>query len=214
MTVLAIDTTSEFGSLAVRSNGQTVAELSLHSSDGFAHVLFPAIERVLGQAGLRLEDVDRFAAASGPGSFSGLRVGLSAAKGLAEAMGKPAVAVSNLKALASFGTSPLRAVVLDARRGEVYAAVYDSNLERVLPEAVLKFSVWIEQLRGSAYEFISHTRLPLEGTPFADMPFVEAPRFLATAVAICAEGDTPSDPAVLDANYVRRSDAELFWKEE
>ncbi len=70
--------------------------------------------------------VDCFAAASGPGSFTGVRVGLACVKGLAEALGKPAVAVSNLRAIASFGTAPWRAVVLDARRGEIYGAVYDA----------------------------------------------------------------------------------------
>ena len=111
VTILALDTTSEFGSLAVRANGETVAELALHSSEGFAHLIFPAIEQLLTEAGVRLAEIDCFAAASGPGSFTGVRVGLSAVKGLAEAMGKPAAGVSNLRALSSFGNLPLRAVV-------------------------------------------------------------------------------------------------------
>ena len=72
---------------------------------------------------MRLEEIDCFAAASGPGSFTGVRVGLAAVKGLAEALGKPAVGISNLRALSLFGKAALRAVVLDARRGEVYGAV-------------------------------------------------------------------------------------------
>jgi tRNA threonylcarbamoyladenosine biosynthesis protein TsaB len=213
VTILALDTTSEYGSLAVRSKGKTVIELTFHSQDGFAHLIFPAIEQILSQTGVRLAEIDCFAAASGPGSFTGVRVGLSTVKGLAEAMGKPAAGVSNLRALASFGNLPLRAVVLDARRGEVYAAVYDSNLQPVRPEAVLKFPAWLETLDATAYEFISPSRLPLDGTRFAGMPFVETPRFLAAAVASCAEYEQSSDPATLDANYVRRSDAELFWRD-
>ncbi len=214
MTILALDTTSEFASIAVRSNGQTAAELALHSREGFAHLIFPAIERILTQAGVRLAEIDCFAAASGPGSFTGVRVGLSAVKGLAEAMGKPAVGVSNLQALSSFGNLPLRAVVLDARRGEVYAAVYNSSLEPVVSEAVLKLSDWLETLHEPVYEFISPAGLLfLEGTRFASMPFLEAPRNLAAAIAECAEKMIPADAAALDANYVRRSDAELFWKE-
>ena len=73
--------------------------------------------------------MDCFAAASGPGSFTGVRVGLAAVKGLAEAAGKRVVAVSNLRALAFFGSAPLRATVIDARRGEVYAALYNSRLD-------------------------------------------------------------------------------------
>ncbi len=221
MTILALDTTSEFGSLAIRKNKQTVAELTLHSAEGFAHLIFPAIEQLLTQGGVRLAEIDCFAAASGPGSFTGVRIGLSTVKGLAEASGKRAAGISNLRALSSFGNLPLRAVVLDARRGEVFTAVYDADLATVVPEAVLKFPAWLESLDGTAYEFISSAASPfrsaLEGTRFAAMPFIEAPRALAPAIALCAEIDGEkgswADPAVLDANYVRRSDAELFWKE-
>ena len=215
MTILALDTTSEFGSLAVRTNGQTSAEIALHSSEGFAHLIFPAVDQLLAGAGVGLGDIDRFAAASGPGSFTGVRVGLAAVKGLAEAMGKPAAGVSNLRALASFGNLPLRAVWLDARRGQVYTAVYNSKLEPVIPEAVLEFGVWLKSLDALEYEFIAEAKLraSLTGTRFDSMPFLEAPRNLASAVAYCAEMSPSFDPAFLDANYVRRSDAELFWKD-
>jgi len=215
MTLLALDTTCEFGGLAVRSEGRTIAELTLQSHEGFAHLIFPAIENVLIQAGVGLEEIDCFAAASGPGSFTGVRVGLSAVKGLAEALGKKAIGVSNLRALASFGNLPMRAVVLDARRGEVYGAVYNSDLEPVAPEAVLKFSDWLAKLDQPSYEFISGSFAAdiLNGTRFAGMTFVEAPKNVATAVALCAERKWGLDPAALDANYVRRSDAELFWRD-
>ena len=217
MTILALDTTAENGSVAVRSNGQTVAEVTIHSPDGFAHLIFQAIEQALRQAAMDLAAIDCFAAASGPGSFTGLRVGLSAVKGLAEAQAKPAVGISNLQALSSFGKNPLRAVVLDARRGEVYGAVYDAELKPVTPETVSPFPKWLETLTEPEYEFIS-TRgnpfwLALHGTRFAEMPFSEVALPLASAVALCAERATKSDPALLDANYVRRSDAELFWKD-
>jgi len=214
VTILALDTTSEFGSLAIRSGAQTASELTLHSPEGFAHLIFPAIERLLEQAAIRLEQIDCFAAASGPGSFTGVRVGLSAVKGLAEATSKPAVGVSNLQTISSFGNLPLRAIVLDARRGEVYAAVYDTNLQPVIPEAVLKLPAWLASLDAPAYQFISPLGHGiLEGTRFAEMPFIDPPKSLATAVAYCAEQSPWVDPASLDANYVRRSDAELFWKD-
>jgi tRNA threonylcarbamoyladenosine biosynthesis protein TsaB len=113
--------------------------------------------------------------------------------------------VSNLRALASFGSAPLRATVIDARRGEVYGAVYNSQLELVMPEAVLKLDVWLkslETLHEGKYELIST---------------VGAPRALAAAIGHIAWDEftlgRSSDPADIDANYVRRSDAELFWKE-
>lgn len=217
MTILAIDTTSQHASLALRSEGKLVAEHAMNSPDGFAHVLFPAIRAFLAETATPLEVIDCFAAASGPGSFTGVRVGLSAAKGLAEALGKTAVGVSNLKALSSFGQNSLRAVLLDARRGEIYAAVYGSDLQPVTDEVVLPFTSWLETLTEPEYEFISTAGNPfwlaLQSTRFANMPFTEAPLSLAGAVALCAEQSTPSDPATLDANYVRRSDAELFWKD-
>lgn len=221
MTILALDTTSEFGSLAVRTNGEIVAQRELHSPEGFAHLIFQAIENLLSDVGLSLDQVDCFAAASGPGSFTGVRVGLSAVKGLAEALGKPALGVSNLRAMSSFGNSNHRAVILDARRGEVFAAIYNARLEIVVPEAVIKLSAWLDTLAFPRCEFIWMSGAPfrsaLEGTRFAEMPVTEVPRNLAAAVAYCAAMDGQSgnwlDPAVLDANYVRRSDAELFWKD-
>jgi tRNA threonylcarbamoyladenosine biosynthesis protein TsaB len=221
VTVLALDTTSEFGSLAVRAGGETIAEIGLHAPEGFAHLIFPAITNLLKDAGVSLEQVDCFAAASGPGSFTGVRVGVAAIKGLAEATGKRAVGVSNLRAMSSFGNLAHRAVVLDARRSEVFAGIYNEQLDIVVPEAVLKFSTWLENLRLPLYEFIWMSGAPfrsaLEGTRFADMPLIEVPCNLAAAVAYCAQLDGQNgkwlDPAVLDANYVRRSDAELFWKD-
>lgn len=221
MTILGLDFTSEHGSLAVRRDGQTLVNYSIHSPDGFAHLLFDALDRVLREAGVRLPDIDCFAAASGPGAFTGVRVGLSAVKGLAEATGQRAIGVSNLRALASFGSLPLRAAVLDARRGDVFTAIYDAHLQPVLPEAVGKLHVFLDNLPSMPDEVITQSlewlRTAPESARFANIPLVEAPRGLAAAVAQCAEQDmrdgATGDPATLDANYVRRSDAEMFWKD-
>ncbi|HSU32164.1 MAG TPA: tRNA (adenosine(37)-N6)-threonylcarbamoyltransferase complex dimerization subunit type 1 TsaB [Bryobacteraceae bacterium] len=201
MNILAIDTTSEFGSIALRSNGQTVAESTLNSSTGYGHLILPAVEKLLNEARLTLNQVDCFAAGSGPGAFTGVRVGLGTTKGLAEAMGKPAIGISNLRALASFGKTDRRGILLDARRGEVYAAIYNSRLELVSSETVMKRDEWLAGPGRDATEFVSQN---------ADEPY-----YLASAVAYCAELDRHlwRDPAALDANYVRRSDAEQAWKE-
>ncbi|HYI92549.1 MAG TPA: tRNA (adenosine(37)-N6)-threonylcarbamoyltransferase complex dimerization subunit type 1 TsaB, partial [Bryobacteraceae bacterium] len=122
MRILAIDTTSNFGSLALHEDGETVEEVPLHSSDGFSQILYGQLESLLRRHGWPLASVDVFAAAAGPGSFTGVRVGLTAVKGLADAMGRGAVAISNLQALAELGVSNARGVVMDARRGEIYAA--------------------------------------------------------------------------------------------
>jgi tRNA threonylcarbamoyladenosine biosynthesis protein TsaB len=212
--ILSIDTTTEFGSIALTEANVVVEELALQAPDGFGHVLFGHIEQLLERNGTTVHQMECFAAASGPGSFTGVRVGLAAGKGLAEATGKRMVAVSNLRALASFGSAPLRATVIDARRGEVYGAVYNSQLELVIPEAVLKFDAWLkslEKLHAGKYELVSTS--PLDTT----IPAVVAPRALAAAIGHIAWDEftlgRAVEPAEIDANYVRRSDAELFWKE-
>ena len=206
--ILAIDTTGETGSIALLQGDAVIEEVALESPDGFAHVLFSSIEALLARHALTVHDIDLFASASGPGSFTGVRVGLTAAKGLADATGRQVVAVSNLQALASFGTRPLRAVSLDARRGEIYGAVYNDRLESVCAEAVMKLEFWLESLPRGEIEFIA-------GNYSAAFPgpLITAPKTLAAAIGKIAARAVPSDPADIDANYVRRSDAELFWKE-
>src|SRR6185369_16319488 len=113
---------------------------------GFAHVLYPHLSRLLEQNGVTLTSIDCFAAASGPGSFTGVRVGLACVKGLAEALGKPAMGISNLQALATFARGELRAVVIDARRGDVYGGLFDEQVRPLTPEVVAKLPVWLESL--------------------------------------------------------------------
>jgi tRNA threonylcarbamoyladenosine biosynthesis protein TsaB len=213
--ILAVDTTAEFGSIALGGE-----EIPLHAPDGFGGVIFEHIERLLQRVGLRLEDLDGFAAASGPGSFTGVRIGLACVKGLAEATGKAAFGVSNLAALARFGSTDRRVPVIDARRGEVYAAIYDAGGRPILHETVCRFPALLAQLPDERVEFLSQDFSPFEaalaGTRFTDCPVVTVPRALAAIVAHIAEerlaaGET-GDPVGLDANYVRRSDAELLFK--
>jgi tRNA threonylcarbamoyladenosine biosynthesis protein TsaB len=211
--ILAVDTTGEFGSLALWDGSGVLEEISLHSPEGFGHVLFDEIHALLSRHGLSLADLDGFASAAGPGSFTGVRVGLTAVKGLAEATGHKVVAVSNLAALAWFGTRPLRAVVMDARRGEVYGAVYDAALRLVRDEVVMKFGDWLGTLPKGDLELVAGGFVP----PPQDWPVTQAPRSLAGAIASIAapqfaEG-LAKDPAQIDANYVRRSDAELLWRD-
>lgn len=219
--ILAVDTTHEFGSLALLDGTDVIEEVLLHSPEGFGQILFGSLASLLDQHERSIQDVDCFGATSGPGSFTGVRIGLACVKGLAEASGKPVVAVSNLEVLAAFGEAPLRAVVLDARRGEVYGAVYNDRGEVILPEAVAPFTAWLASLPQGDVEFISTDFSPfasaLAGTPFEQSRIGKAPRALAAATGKIAchrlRAGLGADPAAIDANYVRRSDAELFWKE-
>ena len=213
--VLAVDTTAEFGSIALADE-----EIPIHAPEGFGGLIFAHIERLLARAGMRLEDIDGLAAAAGPGSFTGVRIGLACVKGLAEATGKPAFAISNLAALAKFGSTHYRVPIIDARRGEVYAALYDAQGNALLPETVCPFPALLERLPAGPVEFIAQNFGPFEaalaGTRFAQYPVVTAPRAIAAIVAQIAANRLASgasgDPAGLDANYIRRSDAELLFK--
>jgi tRNA threonylcarbamoyladenosine biosynthesis protein TsaB len=196
--ILAIDTTSELGSLAITEGERVIEEVVLQRGDGFDHVLFGEIENLLARNNLRLGDIKGFASASGPGTFTGVRVGLTAVKGLAEAMSRKVVGVSNLRAMASFGAGELRAPWSDARRGDIYGAVYNSSLEPVCEEVVMKHDAWFASLPAGA-EIISQRRA------------------LAGAIGRIAAREFAAgrglDPAAVDANYVRRADAEMMWKE-
>jgi tRNA threonylcarbamoyladenosine biosynthesis protein TsaB len=216
--ILALDTTHACGSLALARGADIVEEIAFESPTGFAHVIYGQLKALLDRNSVAISQVDCFAAASGPGSFTGVRVGLACIKGLAEALAKPVIGVSNLEALASFGTEPLRAAMLDARRGDIYGAVYDAAGQLVTPEGVSRLGAWLESLPSTEIEFVwSGAQPDLAGTRFANARVTHAPDALAAAVARIASarlarGEFP-DPATLDANYVRRSDAELFWKE-
>jgi tRNA threonylcarbamoyladenosine biosynthesis protein TsaB len=218
--ILAVDTTREYGSLALARGYEVIEQALLHSPSGFAHVLVGALDDLLRRSAVKIEEIDLFASASGPGSFTGVRIGLSFAKGLAEAMGKPAVAVSNLRALASLGSAPLRVPLLDARRGEIYGAVYSGSGEPIRDEEVAPASALLDSLPAGELEFVcmdeAFARSVLAGTTFEGARVTVAPQSLAGAMARIASDDfaqgRATDPAALDANYVRRSDAELFWK--
>jgi tRNA threonylcarbamoyladenosine biosynthesis protein TsaB len=204
MLTLGVDTTGGFGSVALVDANGVREEVLLHAPEGFSNMLFGAIEALLARQAVTLPEIDLFAGASGPGSFTGVRIGLSAIKGLAEVLGKRVVAVSNLEALAEFGTSDARATIIDARRGEVYAAVYDGAGRQIVPEVVLSHQRFLSLLPEGEIEWISQDFAPFN-----------APRALAAAIARIAirraAAGLAQDPAVIEANYVRRSDAELLF---
>jgi tRNA threonylcarbamoyladenosine biosynthesis protein TsaB len=195
---LAVDTTADSGSIALADEHGLREEVVIHAPQGFSHVLFGEIEALLARQRVHLSEIDLFAGASGPGSFTGVRVGLSAIKGLAEVLGQPVVAVSNLEALAEFGATGRRATIIDAHRGEVYAALYDGSGHLLIPEVVVPFEKFLDIL------------------PEGDIEWISAPRILAGTIARIAmrkaAAGLAQDPATIEANYVRRSDAELLFK--
>jgi tRNA threonylcarbamoyladenosine biosynthesis protein TsaB len=212
--VLAVDTTAELGGVALVNAAGTIAESVLRAADGYGESLFGEIGRLLASAGATLHQIDLFASASGPGSFTGVRVGLTAVKGLAAALDKPAVGVSNLRAMASLGAGDLRAPILDARRGEVYGAVYDARGECVQEETVGPLANWLASLPPGV-TLVLTGGVPFEGALPPSLPRMHTGRALAAPIGTIALAELAAGrtlhPAMVEANYVRRSDAEMKW---
>jgi tRNA threonylcarbamoyladenosine biosynthesis protein TsaB len=191
--ILSIDTTRENGSLWLGQDGRG-EESPMFAPLGFSGMLFAEIEALLRRGGVRLEDLDCIAAAIGPGTFTGVRIGMTCAMGLAEALGKPICGVSNLEAMAEFGTGQLRAVTIDARRGDIYAAVYGPIGQLIVPERVTTPDAFRASLPEGEVEWVDY-----------DGP-------LAAAVARVAARKPWGNPDSIEANYLRRSDGELNLK--
>jgi tRNA threonylcarbamoyladenosine biosynthesis protein TsaB len=218
MLTLAVDTTADFGSIALADVDVIREEVVIHAPRGFSQVLFGEIEALLERQHVLLPEIELFAGASGPGSFTGVRVGLAAIKGLAEVFSRRVVAVSNLEALAEFGESDRRATIIDARRGEVYAALYDSSGNQMIPEVVLPFAKFLTLLPDGDLDRNLDLEWICQGfKPALTGRIIEAPAALAGAIARIAirkaAAGLAQDPAAIEANYVRRSDAELLFKE-
>lgn len=135
MIIIGLETSSPAASVAIAQNHHILADATLQSGAVYAEQLPGLLERTLAEAEITIQDVDGFAISIGPGSYTGLRVGLSLVKGLAFSTGKPMAAVPTLDAVAynlPYCKYPIH-VLLDARRGQVYAARYDmadGELER------------------------------------------------------------------------------------
>ncbi|HET8922610.1 MAG TPA: tRNA (adenosine(37)-N6)-threonylcarbamoyltransferase complex dimerization subunit type 1 TsaB [Candidatus Acidoferrum sp.] len=231
MIVLAIDTCDSRGSVAVLRDGAILGSVTHQTAEDYSSWLLPAVNRVLREAGIRMEDVDAYAAASGPGSFTGVRVGLTTVKAWAEVYGKPIVGVSRLEAIASQVSAATRYVAAsaNANRGQVFGAIYRRNvteLERLGDEMVLTPGDFVAAAAESAgRESVSWVSIDpdcmlVDKTWQAREKLNESIEhvspFLAQTIAGMAAGRSAAghstDALRLDANYVRRSDAEIFWK--
>ncbi len=239
MLLLAVDTSGKNGSLTLArmTPGQSaidVFEVVPLTGGAFSAQLVPQIAALLGRHGYGKTDLGAFAVASGPGSFTGLRVGLAAIKALAEALQKPIVAISLLEAVACSGVARGRVLAaLDAGRGDVYVGDYELEPQvqmhcRMYSERLLSREEFIAEAAGAEAGFPESKRKAVV-TP--DAALAETVRAAEIAAPIQVElieypnsgviarlgwehlqrGQTVR-PEELEANYIRHSDAEIFSK--
>jgi tRNA threonylcarbamoyladenosine biosynthesis protein TsaB len=147
--LLAIETATEVGGVALLERGDLRAEIGLGESTSYNAALLPAIDSVLSLCGCALDDVEAIALSVGPGSFTGLRVGLATALGLCFGTERQIVPVPTLAALSLHAGEVGRiAPLLDARKGQVYAGLYGPSAHPLGPELVTDPLPWLESVKG------------------------------------------------------------------
>ena len=149
MIIMGIDTSGSFGGAALVSEQGLVAEYLLQIHRGHSELIVPTIERVLSDSGIALEDLTAFAVVTGPGSFTGLRIGLATVKGFAYALNKPFIPVTAMEALAWHHRTYPQLVypIIDARRQEVFTQAFRSG-ESVAEAVNCKVSDLVEMLNS------------------------------------------------------------------
>jgi tRNA threonylcarbamoyladenosine biosynthesis protein TsaB len=207
MIVLGLDTCLSTCSVAVLDGERLLASAREVMARGHQERLAPMVREVMAKAGLGFDGLDRIAVTVGPGSFTGLRVGIAFAKGLAFALGKPTVGVGALEALAA-QASGLVFSAIDARRGQLYLQAFDEGAALMAPDAV------------SAEVAAARIAELSQGRPFTLIGSGAAllADFAPEATVICAEGADACDVARLAAArasgplkplYLRAPDAKL-----
>jgi tRNA threonylcarbamoyladenosine biosynthesis protein TsaB len=214
MRLLLIHTAGGEGSVALADTAQAQAIVATEVLPGrtSSERLVPAVRRLMEMSGFRLGELAALVVVYGPGSFTGVRVGLSAAKGLSEAGGVPLVAVSRLALLAACVDGARESVhaVLDAGRGEFYYGEYVGR--RCLREALM---VREDVIAAVASGVVVVCEAKVEESLAELRPKVVVEPSAADALPLAVERIVAKefdDAATLDANYLRRTDAEIFAK--
>ena len=224
--LLAVDTATEICGVALLINGKVVTELILDRNVTHTQTVVAAIDAVMGINHMKIADVDAYAVTQGPGSFTGLRIGISTLKGLAHATRKPLVGISSLAVLAHQAPSDTDTVcpLMDARRNEVYWALYRRE------GAVL--SVAMDERAGPAAEVadavdkacyfignaVPHYRASLSERLVAPATWANdelnalRPAVLARLAWRRLREAPLDDPMRFSPVYLRKSDAELHQK--
>ena len=224
--ILAIDTSSVSGSIALVDDVGLVAERTVSDAGTHSQWLMRNISGVLDDSGVKLSEIRLFAMTIGPGSFTGLRIGVSTVKALAWAEGKKVAAVSTLEALAlNLPRSHVPVCpVLDARKGEVYTALYDTSggsAEAIVKDGALAPDSLFGLLREKGFHsgpviftgsglgaYSEEIKGALKGAVLAPEPLWHI-RASNVALIVKGRGLNGVDPGQLSPVYLRKSEAEL-----
>lgn len=224
MILLAIDTSGKQGSIALARAGRSptsgddfkVLEVVPLVGGTFSAQLVPQISELLSRHGITKHDIGAFAVVSGPGSFTGLRIGLAVVKALAEVLNKPIAAVSLLEVCVLAGEAQGRVMAaLDAGRGDVYVGEYEipATAGRLLPrEHMLSRREFVSKAKG--WLVVTPDAALAEAARSAGLSVTLLPPISAAAVARLGWRKIQSGETVaseqLEANYIRRTDAEML----
>lgn len=220
MLILAIDTSGRHGSIALcRGDGRSFETLQLAELEGgtYSARLIPTISEILQQNKIKMADVDGFVLISGPGSFTGLRVGLATVKGLCEVLHKPLATVSMFEAVAVIYGAERETVsaILDAGRGEIYVGEYTVSLTNATPvrEYITKLAAFADE-GHQAGELLTPDKavadvLQSKNVAVRLVAPVQADGIARIGLRKLLAGEA-TDHATVDVNYIRRSDAEIF----
>lgn len=228
MLILGIDSATKVLGVALYDGENVLAESSLNIGKTHSQNLLPALDNMMKIAGFSFKDLDLIGVTVGPGSFTGLRIGIATAKGLAHSLGIPMVPVKTLDALAfnQIGTKDFICPILDARKNEVYCCIYNKFGERLMdyaPLSIVELEVTLKSLIGDislcgdASEIFYPELREAIGAKLHLAP-ATGRHFMASAVAILADevnkrgGAMP--PAEIEAYYIRMSEAEKTLKEK
>lgn len=210
MIVLGLDTAGGACSAAVIKDGLALAAITEPMQRGHQERLAPLVRELMSSAGLAFADLDRIGVTVGPGSFTGLRVGLAFAKGLALALGKPSVGVGALEALAASAPgSGLAAAVIDAKRGQVYLQLFDAGRALMAPDVLpveIAAARIAELWRGGPVRLIGPGAALLAGIA-PEIEVIDRPA--PDPVAVCALAASRPVGAPVRPLYLRAPDAKL-----
>lgn len=215
MRLLLMDTCGSEGSVALADTdaGGVIARQTLPGRSASERLL-PVVREMMTVAGWKLAELRAIVVVHGPGSFTGVRVGLSAAKGLSEAGGVGLIAISRLAVLAGLSdVAGERCAVLDAGRGEFYLGLYKDGDGDCVREALVTGAGLREAAQGGAAVIVCEEKMAEALGDLAPVKVREPLAEDALAIALArAEAGAFDDAALIDANYLRRTDAEIFAK--